>query len=163
MISCWEKFGKSKRLSFTFHHQFTFYLRITEQMAVVCVFSVFIKKFTNARDEKWIWHVDPWGMSNIIFRQIFTHSLKQVVWQCAKEKMFNAWNHLHPLYRVMNSKGQNKFSINFWIYVDQYHPVINFLTKVFWAFCINNHYLAMLEKNAPIFPNQFRSKQRLFL
>ena len=55
-------------------------------MAIVCVFSVFIKKFTNARDEKWIWHVDPWGMSNIVFRQIFTHSLKQAVWQYAKEK-----------------------------------------------------------------------------
>ena len=126
MISCWEKFGKSKRLSFTFHHQFTFYLRITEQMAIVCVFSVFIKKFTNARDEKWIWHVDPWGMSNIIFRQIFTHSLKQAVWQYAKEKCLMP--EIIYILRIIQGdepKDLKDISRNFWI---DHHVLVFLLT-----------------------------------
>ena len=126
MISCWEKFGKSKRLSFTFHHQFTFHLRITEQMAIVCVFSVFIKKFTNARDEKWIWHVDPWGMSNIIFRQIFTHSLKQAVWQYAKEKCLMP--EIIYILRIIQGdepKDLKDISRNFWI---DHHVLVFLLT-----------------------------------
>ena len=158
MISCWEKFGKSKRLSFTFHHQFTFYLRITEQMAIVCVFSVFIKKFTNARDEKWIWHVDPWGMSNIIFRQIFTHSLKQAVWQYAKEKCLMP--EIIYILRIIQGdepKDLKDISRNFWI--DHYILVFLLTFRELASISILNYYA----RKPACFPNQFCSKQRLFL
>ena len=91
-VSKWshvEKNSESQRgslLHFIINLLFIYELLNKWLLCVCCVFSVFIKKFTNARDEKWIWHVDPWGMSNIVFRQIFTHSLKQAVWQYAKEK-----------------------------------------------------------------------------
>ena len=70
--------------------------------------------------------LEVWALSNIVFRQIFTHSLKQAVWQYAKEKCLMP--EIIYILRIIQGdepKDLKDISRNFWI---DHHVLVFLLT-----------------------------------